>query len=246
MSYKDFFRKLLNEQAAILESVNVFIPTATETPKTIYDISSHILFGTELNKFLQKNLSKEDNEYFQNNRVPELFTIDGVTDMDADEGVINFYTAGLSEDVIEKLNGFFKYYIGEYNGILMSEPKREQSNMFKSDVIRYHVKIDDTSVENPPSINLSNMNASLIFSKVLNYPSDIINGGSIIANELLIKVENALDNDFVIQKAERKDEQEGNRYMMGYSADRIRVVLGKIKEIAEYAIENNHTHIHLS
>ena len=64
------------------------------------------------------------------------------------------------------------------------------------------------STENPPELNMANANAVALFHDILNYPKDELwDGLSIQVNELMMKIGQVEDNDFVIGKAERKEEQ---------------------------------------
>ena len=141
-----------------------------------------------------------------------------------------------------------KYYIGEHSAEVLREPYGEKSRMNGEPVWRFPVfiTIPKPGVV-PPELNLSNMNARVILMDVLNYPSSTIeNYNKLMVAELMMKIGQVEDNDFVIGKAERKEEQSGNHFIGGLSKERIKQILEKLKEICEWAEKNNYTYISLS
>ena len=132
--------------------------------------------------------------------------------------------------------------MGEFNVVVNGDPTREISNMTKDEVYRFQVKMVDTTT-NPPELNLSNTNASNIM-KLLGY--NYSESYEIPAKTLLMKIEQMESNESQIQNFTRDSESNGNFHTMGQSYDRIKDILNKIKEICEYAIQNNSTYITVS
>ena len=173
-----------------------------------------------------------------------MLTSDG-GDFDKSVGVINFYVSDIPEELKNKAISGVKYHIGNY-AKLLGEPIEERSKIYDSLVVRFKISIDQKQNKSP-EMNWSNMNAALILKDVLNYPDDVIyNSEPLDVRELLMKIENVEDNDFIINKSERKYSQEGNHYITGLSKEDIKGRLSQLKKMCEWAIENDYSKINLS
>lgn len=223
------------------EGVN-FSVDEDEVPTTVYDIGSTIFFAPVTYQFIEKNLPPEVRKAM----VHEYLALDGDSDMGSTEGVLNFYTRGIPDNVLPTMLSFIKYHIGENNGVV-GDISKDRSKMYDSEVYRIHVKVDNTKVKNPPSFNLGNATARAILSTILNYPSETIDEyPPLNARELLMKIEQIEDNDFIIQKAIVPSTQDGIMYDSGLSEERIKRVLGYLKTLAQYAVDNDLTNVNLS
>lgn len=241
----DFFiENILNH--LILESVTFSISEETRSVNDLLGLSNSILYSNEFSEFPNKILTGEEKNSWLNSRpTPEFLTTDG-DDFDKKEGILNFYTGGLSNENAKKILEFIKYYVGEYNGQITGEIREEESRIYKSKVFRIPVKIKE-NLPNSPELNISNMNARAILVDVLNYPDEIVdNTHQINANELLMKISSVEENDLQIQKGFREKQSGENSITFGLTTERIREILNKLKEIAEYAINNNYTYVSLS
>lgn len=238
------FDKLINECLQLVnESVSFFVADAERAVDSLGDISWKL--NSKFHDFMLKNAGFTLDNYPDILR-GEKIVVDGSSDYFGREGVLSMYLAGVPNELIDKTIAMIKYYIGEYQGELTGPIKREQSNWQKSEVVRFPIRVAEAT-DNPPELNLSNANARAIISDVLNYPSDTdINGDSLNAKELLMKIEQIEDNDYIINKAERKYEQDGNHISYGLSPERIKQILDEIKKICEWAIERDYTSIGLS
>lgn len=227
------------EKSIIVESVSFHVAdTGDNEPQTVLDVcfavQKDFLFNFLKNsKITPKKVSGLD-----------MLTSDG-GDFDKSVGVINFYVSDIPEELKNKAISGVKYHIGNY-AKLLGEPIEERSKIYDSLVVRFKISIDQKQNKSP-EMNWSNMNAALILKDVLNYPDDVIyNSEPLDVRELLMKIENVEDNDFIINKAERKYSQEGNHYITGLSKEDIKGRLSQLKKMCEWAIENDYSKINLS
>lgn len=241
MKFKEFYYRNI-----IKEGVHFTVADATTQPETVGDVTGKLLYSNkEVYRFFD-NFSEEELQKFRKEKVMDFIAADGDSYF-KDEGNINFYTAGFSEENQKKFLELIKYYIVEYNGVITGNIKKEKSNTYKSDVYRIPVKITKPDEENPPDVQLSNANARLILSDVLGYSSDTIDEyPDLNANELLYKIEQIEDNDYVITKAVRPETVDGNMYSSGLSKEDIKYRLDMLKKLCEWAVKNHYTNIRLS
>jgi hypothetical protein len=123
------------------------------------------------------------------------------------------------------------------------EEKTEKSGVYDSQVVRIPLKMQE-GIENPPELNMSNVNARVLLCDILGYQSDILEEyPNISANELLMKVEMIEDNDYVIGKNSRQTEVSGHMTSFGLSKERIKMYLDSLKNICQYALDNHYTYI---
>lgn len=239
-----FVESILN--SFIKESVTFSIAEETPNVNDLLGLSNSILYSKELSDYIDKILSSSEKEEWMKSRPTYDFLTPDGKDFDKQEGILNFYTGGLSSENVQKLLKFLKYYISEYNGEVIGEIREDNSKIYKSKVFRIPVRIKE-KISNPPELNISNMNARTILSDVLNYPDDTIEYYEPLnARDLLMKIESVEENLFHLQKASREDKAEDNVFIKGLSTERIKTLLAKLKEIAEYALNNNYTFVSLS
>jgi len=229
-------------KSLIQESITISVADSESRSNHIGDISSKIQYGKAFSNFYDKFFTKEQKEIFQKERVSDFITIDGYDYLEG-EGVINFYTRGFPENLINKFVSVIKYYIEEYDGVVNGEEKTEKSGVYDSQVVRIPLKMQE-GIENPPELNMSNANARVLLCDILGYQSDILEEyPNISANELLMKVEMIEDNDYVIGKNSRQTEVSGNMTSFGLSKERIKMYLDSLKNICQYALDNHYTYI---
>lgn len=172
--------------------------------------------------------------------------VDGDSDYFGNEGVLSIYTNHVPEELTTKLIQMISYYVGENNAEVLNKPYVETSGSRKGDVWRLRVKVNPVD-DNPPEMNLSNLNAKTLMCDILNYSDDVMTEyPSLRANELLMKIEQIEDNDYQLDKAVRPETQDGNHYQGGLSKERIKQVLDNLKAICEWALERDYTYIQLS
>lgn len=175
---------------------------------------------------------------------PEGFTIDGL-DVDATEGVMNFYPQGIPDQAIPKILKAIKYYLGEF-GAKFGEFKEDQSNMFKGEkVYRIRVQLTQKAHNKPPEINMANGAFDVVFHKVLNMPSNF--GGHISARDLLIKIDSTSDFTISIQKSSTTKEPGKAKFIeFGIDEERIRRHLDGLRQLAKWAIDNDYDSLEFS
>lgn len=241
MKFNLVYKKLC--EMYINESVS-FTVEGRRTAKTVLDVASRILYSSELDEFIKRNLNEEEIANWKASKMHEFITSDG-DDFDRSEGIINFYIKGLPDHILPKMVSFIKYYIGENDAEMNGEVFRNKSGIYSSDVYRFPIKVKPSS--NAPELNVSNRNARIILCDILNYKSDDVEDYQPLnARELLMKIETVEDNVFILSKHAMENEEDGNHISFGISLERIKQILGQLKALTEYAIENDYTYVNLS
>jgi hypothetical protein len=132
-------------------------------------------------------LPPDQMEYFKKNGVPyyETLTPDG-DGFDKPTGTINFYISGFMSKAVQQI---LKYIFDELRkaGIKWGKIRKEQSNMFKSQVIRIPIVKNEQKYSGPPEMSLSNVNAYQIFHHILQYEGE--HDFSMDAQELKDRIE---------------------------------------------------------
>lgn len=238
--YLDFYKELLNESM-----------TATVADKDYEQQDLQDLLGISqlyMRKVIDPiffNLSKEDQLYFRENRkAMDFFTPDGGDEFKA-TGVINFYTTGFKPETVEKMLKGVKYYASEMNIVLGNISKPEQSRIYPtSQVIRISV-IKNNNLDNfekIPEVQLSYDNAILIFGRLLALP-DFEEGYTIAAIDLLkliekVEVKDKQDGEFLYRYS-RPTSVDGNMTTGGITPEYLRRKLSELKQLCDYAIDND-------
>lgn len=188
------------------------------------------------------SFTPEQKEYYDKNRVAELISPDGDGAFKT-KGIINFYLRPIPPDLINKFIQAIKYYLQEVN-IKYAQFYEEDSNSWKnSRVVRIPILEIPKEDAGPPELNLSNINAHLIFNDVLGFKGVDNYHYVISARDLLIKIDNLPDfvSDINARSNNITKGSSGATFMdFGYSGDQIRQRLQKIRQIAIWAIENNY------
>ena len=240
------FLKLLKE-SYLQESVTFFIADVDKEVENLLELSQKLLWGDYITDFANKFFSEEEKNWFSENRKPlEWITADGGHEF-AKNGILNVYLTPIPERWQEKFLSAIKYYIVEFGGKVTGSVIKNKSSMYDSDVYRIPVEIVVNSKNNPPELNISTANARAIFVDVLNYSDEYFSEyPNVPANELLMKIEQVEDNEYQIQSAARETEIEGNFISVGLDEEKIKRILNSLKDICNWAIDNNYTYISLA
>jgi hypothetical protein len=171
--------------------------------------------------------------------------MDGL-DVDAQEGNLNFYAGDLSAYIVKKAVATIQYFAKEHQAQVTGPVQQDISRMFKVPVYRIPVKLAKMTEDRPPEMNVSNANAAIILQDLLNQPSENVDGGSISARELLMKLGSV--SDFSKQMTMKAPSQEvGKRgaafYDGGVSEQQIERYLFTLEKMARWAIEHNYDEI---
>ena len=181
---------------------------------------------------------------FSKSTNPEGFTIDG-GDVSAQQGVMNFYPAGIPDAAIPKILKAIKYFMGEY-GVKYGEFKEDKSGMFTGEkVYRIPVQITQQPQNAPPEVNMSNETAHVIFNSILNLPA---NQHSINASDLLFKLSQV--NDFNIKNNVQKPsttQKPGQAKLVDFGIDesRIKRHLDALHQLAQWCVDNHYDTLEL-
>ena len=247
MKYKDFYKHLLHESM-----------TATVSGKDYDQQDLQDLLGI-CQLYMQKvinpifvELSDQDQEYFRDNRkAMDFFTPDGGDEFKS-TGVINFYTLGFKPETVKKILAGVKYFASEMKIVIDSISEPQQSNIYStSPVIRIVIKQNNNVIkqnnnldnfQNVPEVQLSDLSSNLIYGRLLALP-DFEEGYTIAAIDLLNSITS-------VEKKDKQDEEFLYRYSSPTSVDAnmttggitpeyLRRTLGRLKELCNYAIDNN-------
>lgn len=182
---KKLIRKLITEQL-ITEGMSVHIEGANyKRLDNLLDLC-HRLLDLSVTPVAGK-LPPDQLEYFKKNGVPyyDTLTPDG-DGFDKPTGIINFYIAGFMTKAVQQI---LKYVFDELRkmGIKWGPIRKEQSNSFKSQVIRIPIVKNEQKYSGPPEMSLSNITAYQIFHHILQYEGE--NDFSMEAQELKDRIE---------------------------------------------------------
>jgi len=138
-------------------------------PNMIGDVS--IYLRKIVTKWLNHELPQKDFENLLEDWIGNDFiSVDG-DDYFKTNGVLNFYSLGFSEELIENVTSLIKYLINEL-GLKMSPIiKRENSGLFRGDVIRFTVELEKRLNE---SIDTPRMPNKVLINKFLEFCTDFL------------------------------------------------------------------------
>ena len=156
----------------------------------------------------------------------------------------------------------YKEYLNE-NNIIYGDFVKDKSNLYGIDVIRIPIiKNNNSKKDFPPEINLSNNNAFFIFRDVLKIDMDLWEDGVFNARDLIRRIkyfegETSLpEGDYAGQNAivlnpednslEDADFLSGRKAISNYDEAKVRLVLDRIKEFCNWAINNDYETIYLA
>ena len=182
---KKLIRKIISEQL-ITESMYVYVDGVNyKRLDNLLDLSHHLLDIAVTP--VAGSMPTDQMEYFRKNGVSyyETITPDG-NGYDKPTGIINFYISGFMTLTLQKI---LKNIFAELRrlDIKWGNIKKEQSNMYKSQVIRIPIVKNNQTYSGPPELNLSNRNAYQIFHHILQYEGE--NDFSMEAQELKDRIE---------------------------------------------------------
>lgn len=244
MRYRDFYKHLL------YESMTATVAGKDYEPQDLQDLLGiSQLYMSEVINPIFSNLSQENQLYFRKNRkAMDFFTPDGGDEFKS-TGTINFYTTGFKPEIVETILKGVKYYAYEMNIVLGKISEPEQSQIYPtSQVIRISV-IKNNNLNNfkeIPEVQLSHDNAILIFGRLLALP-DFEEGYTIAAIDLLTSITNVeakdkKDGEFLYRYSRLKS-VDGNMTTGGITPEYLRRTLDRLKQLCNYAIENDITDI---
>lgn len=254
MKYRDFYSELLTESMTATVTGRDY---NLENRQTVLGLS--FLFLRSVVYPLIEKLSVSDREYFDEHRVMDILTSDG-SDFDKSVGTMNFYIAGLKEDVIKKILEGIKYFSEEYNIELGHFRGPEQSRAWGGDggvsskssrVIRIPIIKNFNDVKYIPEVQLSNTSAYLVFGRLLQLPN-FEEGYRISAVDLsnaVKRVEDKIrqDDEFLYRFSNpvSVDNSGGGATIItgGRDPDYFIDVLNRIKELVDYAIDSGNLDI---
>lgn len=138
----------------------------------------------------------QQNYFNKNKSLPSIYDVlvpDGsyYEQSDYKRGILNFYISGYTSKTTQHI---LKQLLREFKSlnITVGKLKRENSGMFKSQVIRIPVVINSESQNSgPPELNLSNRNMYHIFKEILQFEPDDESGSSfsVDAQEVISRIE---------------------------------------------------------
>ena len=242
MKYKDFYKHLLHEGM-----------TATISGKDYEQQDLQDLLGicqlymqNVINPIFVK-LSDQDQKYFRDNRkAMDFFTPDGGDEFKS-TGVINFYTLGFKPETVKKILAGVKYFASEseMNIVIGSISEPEQSNIYStSPVIRIVIKQNNNldNFQKVPEVQLSDLSSNLIYGRLLALP-DFKEGYTIAAMDLLnsitsVEKKDKQDEEFLYRYS-RPTSVDANMTTGGITPEYLRRTLGRLKELCNYAIDND-------
>lgn len=197
-------------------------------------------------------LSDQDQEYFRDNRkAMDFFTPDGGDEFKS-TGVINFYTLGFKPETVKKILAGVKYFASEMKIVIDSISEPQQSNIYStSPVIRIVIKQNNNVIkqnnnldnfQNVPEVQLSDLSSNLIYGRLLALP-DFEEGYTIAAIDLLnsitlVEKKDKQDEEFLYRYS-RPTSVDANMTTGGITPEYLRRTLGRLKELCNYAIDNN-------
>lgn len=241
-----------------LSSLTLYISEHKQTGlNTIYEVSC------ALTTLLFNSMDKFDKNYHTEFRkVPEYdtITIDGFK-TDASSGVLNFYIEGINPASLDKYIGIILEYL-KSKRIKVGQLKKNQSQMWDVPVVRIPIEISKDQMEmRPPEINMSNNNAFFIFNNVLKVNKNLWEEGNFSAKDLKRRIEyfegetRLPEGEYAGQPYIKMDFNEafgdpsalsGEKAMSNYDEEKVRAVLGRMKEFCDWAITNGYDDIYLA
>jgi hypothetical protein len=212
--------------------------------ETIGDMSWYL--SEEIWKVVQKLLTEEEIQYFRDNKPGEWFTGDG-DDFFNRTGVMNFYINGLPLDRINKILSAVRYYLSEIDVESGVPSAPEQSGTYKSQVIRIPILKNENKLPDntAPQLNMSNTNAIQIFEGVLNFKMEDYTG-CFDAWQVISRIDRLIPRQISEFERETNDTQEEGKPRhidIGIDSAYINDKVQRIREIAQWATDNNYQKI---
>lgn len=269
-----FLKKIIEEELSniLKESMNVMIKGA-KYPHHIEDLNElayHIL--EKIISPILNNLPEDQKNYFRKNSISyyDMFVPDGSyhsQESPGSTGIINFYISGFTSKTLQLIiKQIFKEL--RHLNIKWGKIKLEQSQAYKSKVIRIPIIKNDHKTSGPPELNLANVSAYQIFHNILQYEGDY--SFQMDAKELIERINSlSADPDWVKKHVKNpsvskkrdmfKDEPNSDDdnphndilkhfkgatiYSGGMDLEYLWRKIEQIKEIAEWAVSNGFNEI---
>lgn len=230
-------------------------------------------FRPETEKSGTQIMNPQDIQNFQKNKPMEVFTVDGESDYFGNSGVINFYTQGLPQASIQKFAQAVKFHLDElgvkYGQFTLDnyqsaydkdtaqykddedasdflKKRYSQVDMSHTRVVRIPIlQIPKRQENKPPDLNMSNANAIHIFYNVLGMKEYTEEGDGGIygfsdmpAADLIMKI------DTMFAPEERSSSGDDSRIVdPGLNPEQIDQRLMRVRQIAQWALDNNYSTI---
>lgn len=253
---KDIIREIIQESQLLTEGMNVVVVGAPqERFDTLDGITYHLT--NKCLKPIADNWPPDQLRYFMKNGVGwyDVIVPDGTYygSQKPNVGIINVYVSGFTRQVQQQLFINIFKELKRLN-IKWGKIKKEQSQMFKSEVVRIPIVINNNIYGGPPEIHLSNRNAQIIFRDILQFDGEY--HFDMTAKELKDAIDSlehdqhwidAHNIDTTMDKGEpevgdewKGDAPEGGVTMinMGLNSEDIWGRLRIIRKVAIWAIEN--------
>ena len=166
---------------------------------------------------------------------------------DKQEQTINLYLEGWPAEFAQKLISGTKYYLDSLK-IKYGSFKKEKSGLYGGEVIRIPVLSFVKTKNVPPSLDLNNANAKLIFSDILGIKGSE-EGFVISPQELIFKIDSydRMNLDVHARDSFMSKTKNGPQvFHGGLNKQDIMLRLDTIKSIAKWAIENHYDKISVS
>lgn len=229
----------------LLETVNIRVKDYDDLQEinNLDDISNSINNGVirplfdKISPEIQAKISK---------RVPayQLITPDGDYYLNPKNSVLNFYSGDWPPDILQKAIHGIKYYLDNYK-VKYGEFKTDQSKLFGGEVIRIPILGMSFNKNNLGELNIANEMSTIIFNDILNFP---IEQKEFDARDIIIKIDNLSDfqinnntqEPYMIQKGQ------ASTYHGGVDEERIKRILNRLKEVANWAIANHYDTIYMT
>jgi hypothetical protein len=201
---RKLIREALSELKLINETMSLYVkdyvpPARTDSIETL----CHHLLQKIISPYLDK-LPQDQQDYFKKNGVGFYDTLipDGSAQYGNSIGIINFYISGFTSKTLRIILLALSEELKRL-GIKIGSMKREQSRMYKSQVIRIPIVSNQTKYEGPNGITFANSNAYHIFNNILQYEG--IHNFKMNAAELKQRIDMALNDKGWISKHQLPD-----------------------------------------
>jgi hypothetical protein len=162
--------------------------------------------------------------------------------------ILNLYTGGWPERFIKSLVEGVKYYLDELK-IKYSSFINDKSKMFDGDsVVRIPILSWKPTEDTPPSLNLANGNAMLIFGQLLKYKVEEGGFYNIAPADLIVKIDNLEKDQLRIHARDQYSSTRGGSQTIngGLDENGIQKRLDAIRNIAQWAIKNHYDSINVA
>jgi hypothetical protein len=196
-------------------------------------------------KLLYEVLTEKELQLYSKEGAPyDVLDIDGDSQFDATQGILNFYSYQYPEHKLNAALNALKYFAKEINSEVtkITGPERQGQ---KNEVYRIYIKMTpQQNKDEPPRINMANANAYKLFQGILNFNVDEpMDAWQIIAR--IDRIFQAQLEEFETETTTEKGEQGATYVNMGTSMEYMKRRLEEIKQVAQWAVNNNYQKLSL-